>query len=287
MTVRTHRVPLSGSPRSLEVRNPAGSTTVEAEPGATEIVIEVQALNSIAEEMIDRLDLIVTPGHLRLSVPERRLVRTPSFAITVRTPPDAAVTVVSASADAVLRGRLGEVTMTSSSGDLSVTRCTRLQARSASGAVRAGRVESEASVGTASGDIRVADAGGAVQVRTASGDVQLGDVASDATVKTASGDLRIDRALSGTLRLTTVSGDAVVSVAPGLRIWLDVQTISGRMHSELHDDGPDAGGGTPQLTVVLQSVSGDLHLRRAVPGPPLPPEPPLPPAPPPAASFAG
>jgi hypothetical protein len=65
--------------------------------------------------------------------------------------------------------------------------------------------------------------------------------------------------------LTTVSGDATVGVAPGLRIWLEVQTVSGRMRSELDDDGPDARNGTPQLTVVLQSVSGDLQLRRAVP----------------------
>jgi hypothetical protein len=280
VTVRTHRIPLSGSPRSLEVRNPAGTTTVEAEPGATEVVVEIEALNGIAEEAIDRLDLVVTGGHLRLSVPERRLLRTPSFAITVRTPPDAAVTVVGASADAALRGRLGEVTLTSSSGDLSVAHCTRLQARSASGDVRAGRVEGESTVGTASGDIRVADAGGPLQVRTASGDVQLGEVATDATARSASGDIRVDRAVSGTLRLTTVSGDAVVGVEPGLRVWLDVQTISGRMRSELADEGPDAQGGTPQLTLVLQSVSGDLTLRRGAPRPPSPAQPPAPPVPP-------
>jgi hypothetical protein len=265
VTVRTHRVPLSGSIRSLEVRNPAGSTTVEADPAAEEIVLEVRALDRIAEELIDRLDLIVTRSSVRLSVPGRRLLRSPSFAIAVTTPPDTAVTVSGASADATLRGRLGSAVLTSSSGDLTVEHCTELQARSASGDVRAGRVEGTATVGTASGDIRVADAGGAVQARTASGDVLLGDLAADATVQSASGDVRIERATSGTLRLTTVSGDATVGVAPGLRIWLEVQTVSGRMRSELDDDGPDARSGTPQLTVVLQSVSGDLQLRRAVP----------------------
>ena len=73
MTVRTHHVPLNDSARSIEVRNPSGSTTVEAVPGAEEILIEVQALNGVAEELIDRLDLIVTRGSVRFSVPERWL----------------------------------------------------------------------------------------------------------------------------------------------------------------------------------------------------------------------
>jgi hypothetical protein len=100
----------------------------------------------------------------------------------------------------------------------------------------------------------------------------------------------VDRAASGSLRLVTVSGDATVGVAPGLRIWLDVQTVSGRMRSELDDDGPVTDGGAAQLSVVLQSVTGDLRLRRAatVPGvpptPPAPPAPPVPPTPSPAAT---
>ena len=279
MTVRTHRVPLSETSRSLEVQNPVGSTTVEADPAAEETVIEVEALNGTAEEVIDQVDLIVTRGHLRISVPERRLLRTPAFAITVSTPPDVDVRVTGASATASLRGRLGEVTLTSSSGDLGVEHCTALHARSASGDVRAGRVEGPADVGNAAGDVRVADARGPLQVRTASGDVLLGSVTTDATVRTASGDVRVDRAASGRLRLVTVSGDATVGVAPGLRIWLDVQTVSGRMRSELEDDGPEAGSGAAQLTVALQSVTGDLCLRRAT-APPTPPAPPVPPTPP-------
>jgi hypothetical protein len=264
VTVRTHRIPSSGAARALEIRNPAGSTTVEAVPGADEVVIEVRARNGLAEELIDRLDLIVTRGSVRLSVPERRLMlRAPSFAITVTTPPDVDVTAVGASSDATLSGRLGAVTLTSSSGHLTVEHCTELQARTASGDVRVGRVEGTATIGNASGDVRVADAGGPVQVRTASGDVLLGSVAGDASVKSASGDVSVERAASGRLRLQTVSGDATVGVEPGLRVWLDLQTVSGRLHSELDGDEPSAGSGTPQLSVVLQSVSGDLRLRRA------------------------
>jgi hypothetical protein len=282
VTVRTHRVPLSESARSIEVRNPAGTTTVVADPAAEEIVIEVDALNGLAEELIDRLDLLVTRGAVRLSVPERRLMlRAPSFAITVTTPPDVAVTTAGAAADTTLRGRLGAVTLTSGSGDLTAEHCAELQVRTASGDVRVELVERSATVATASGDVRLTDAGGPVQVRTASGDVVLGSLAADATVKSASGDVRIDRASRGQVRLQTVSGDAVVGVEPGLRIWLDLQTVSGQLQSDLYDDGPDGGSGGPQLTVVLHSVSGDLRLRRATPRPPAPPAPPAASAPPP------
>jgi len=267
VTVRTHHVPLNDSARSIEVRNPSGSTTVEAVPGAEEVLIEVQALNGVAEELIDRLDLVVTRGSVRFSVPERKLMlRAPSFAITVTTPPDVAVTATGASSDAVLRGRLGAVTLTSSSGDLTVEHCTELRARSASGDVRAGRVEDLTDVANASGDVRLGEAAGPVSVRTASGDVTVEDAATDVTAKTASGDIRVDRAASGRLRLVTVSGDATLGVAPGLRIWLDVQTVTGRMQSELDDDGTEPSSGA-QLSVVLQSVSGDLRLRRAAPAP--------------------
>ena len=280
MTVRTHRVPLSDRPRAIEVRNPAGTTTVLADPTAAEIVVEVEALNGTAEELIDRLDLLVTRSSVRLSVPERRLMlRAPSFAITVTTPPDVAVTAAGAAADTTLRGRLGAVTMTSGSGALTAEHCAELQVRTASGDVQVELVERSATVATASGDVRLADAGGPVQVRTASGDVLLGSLAVDATVKTASGAVRIDRAASGQVRLQTVSGDAVVGVEPGLRIWLDLQTVSGRLDSDLYDDDPDGGSGGPQLTVVLHSVSGDLRLRRATPRPPAPPAPPAPPPP--------
>jgi DUF4097 and DUF4098 domain-containing protein YvlB len=106
-----------------------------------------------------------------------------------------------------------------------------------------------------------------VQVRTASGDLLVGTAATDVTARTASGDIRIDTAASGTLRLTTVSGDATVGVAPGLRIWLDLQTVSGRLRSDLPEDAPEAGGAA-QLSISLQSVSGDLRLRRAAGQPP-------------------
>ncbi len=57
-------------------------------------------------------------------------------------------------------------------------------------------------------------------------------------------------------------------MAPGLRLWLDLQSVSGRLDSELDGDdgtrgegGDEDGGAT--LVVRMRSVSGDLRVRRA------------------------
>jgi Putative adhesin len=281
-SVREHRFPLTDTPRSIDVRNAAGSVTVRAVEEAAEVVVRLAARNPAAEEVLDRVDLFVTGSAVRVAVPERRLTRTPELAVEVLTPPGAAVTVRAASAEVDLHGRLGATELTTASGDASVEHCTDLQARTASGDVRLGVVDARTVVSTASGDVRLEAAGGPVDVRTASGDVTIGDAALDAAVSTASGDITVGRVRRGTVQLKTVSADATVGVERGLRVWLDVQSVAGRLSSDLDDEGPTIGAGSgdrpADVTVLLRSVSGDLRLRRATPRPPQPPAPPAPPA---------
>jgi DUF4097 and DUF4098 domain-containing protein YvlB len=265
MAVRTHRIPLSDALRTIEVRNPSGSVTVRAVEDAEELVVSVEPLDDTAEQLVDRVDLDVGRSHLRVSVPERRLLRTPSFAIRVSTPPGAAVRIAVASADVGLSGRLGRAELTSASGDVAVEHCTELQVRAASGDVRVDVTAGAATLGTASGDVRLGSAGGPVVLRTASGDVVVDEVAGDLSAQTASGDVLLARASRGRVRLTTVSGDATVGVEPGLRLWLDLRSVSGRLDSELEEASDDVAGSEAALTVQLQSVSGDLRVRRATP----------------------
>jgi hypothetical protein len=268
MAVRTHRIPLSDTLRALEVRNRAGSVTVRALEGADELVVTIEPLDDAAEQQADRVEVTATGSHLRVTAPEHRLLRSPSFAVVVTTPPGAAVRAAVASADVTLHGRLGPATVTSASGDVAVEHCAELQARSASGHTRAGVVEGAATLASASGDVQLGSAGGPALLRTASGAVVVDEASGDLSVRTASGNLHVGRATGGTVRLTTVSGDATVGVEPGLRLWLDLRSVSGRLDSDLAADGTE--GGAPDLTVVLQSVSGDLRIRRALPRPAVP-----------------
>ena len=174
---RTHRFPVTDPPPAVEVRNPSGSVTVEARDDADEITVQITALDSSAEQLLDRVDLFFTHARLQVQVPERRLLRTPGFAISVITPAGSSVRVAAASADTTLRGRLGDLELTTASGDVTVAECASLELRTASG---------DARVGTVSGRMnsQLPDDDGAA----GDGPAQL-----SLTLRSVSGDLRIRR----------------------------------------------------------------------------------------------
>jgi hypothetical protein len=264
--VRTHRFPVGAGPHAVEIRNATGSVTVEAVEGTGEYLVEVEPLDSAAEQLADRVDLFLAGSRLRVQTPDRRLLRTPPFAVRVTVPPGTACRVAVASADVELRGELGRVELTAASGDSTVESCAELQLRTASGDARIGSVAGRATVGSASADVWIGSADGGVEVRTASGDVEVGSAAGDVSIATASGDVGVRHLSGGSAQVKTVSGDVALGVAPGLRVWLDLSTVSGRMESEL--DGDDsAGEGPAQLSIAVRSVSGDQRIRRATEAP--------------------
>ncbi|MGY1603818.1 DUF4097 family beta strand repeat-containing protein [Geodermatophilus sp. SYSU D00815] len=264
MDPRTHRFPVGTGPAAVEVRNAAGTVTVEAVEDCAEYVVEVQPLDDAAEDLAGRVDLFLVGSRLRIHAPERRSLRTPSFAVRVTVPTGTATRVAVASADVDLRGELGRVELTGASGESAVESCADLQLRTASGDARIGSVSGRATIGAASGDLRIGSVGGGLEVRTASGDVEVGTLAGDVSVTTASGDVGIDRATGGTVGVKTVSGDVTVGVVPGLRVWLDLSSVSGRVASHLDDDAA-GGDGPAQLTLAVRTVSGDQRVLKAVP----------------------
>jgi Putative adhesin len=269
MSVRSERSAAGSTPPVIDVRDPAGSVTIEAVEGAEDLEVRVEALDPAADDLLHRVQIDLTPpseGHparLRVSVPEPRLFRTPSFAVHVTTPAGARARVAVASADAAVRGRMGPLELTSASGDLGADHCTALQLRSASGDARIGTVTGEAVLGSASGELRIDRVQGALKARTASGDVSVGAATGTIGVTTASGEVSIGELGEGRLKVKSVSGDVTVGVVPGLRVWLDLSSVSGRMDSQLDDDGRTPGEGAPQLSISIRSVSGDQSILRA------------------------
>jgi len=270
MSVRRETFPVTGPAPAVEVRNPAGSVLLTAVEGATGITVDVEALNGAAERVLDEVVVQHLPGsgdaapaRLLVTVPASRLLANPRFAVTAVLPAGCPLGVTTASAGATVRGPWGDVEVTGASGDVRVDSCAGLAVRTASGDVHAGAVGADAVVRSASGDVRLDAVAGSVTVTTASGDVRLGPVGGDVEVSSASADVVVGRVASGEVALRTVSGDATVAVAPGLRLWLDLQTVSGRLDSQLSADDGEAGDGAATLTVRMRSVSGDLRLRRA------------------------
>jgi len=267
------QVPVAaGRPPRIEVRNAAGSVTVEALESTEQLAVWVEALDETAEALLDRVEVDIregdagAPARLRVTVPERRVLRTPAFAVRVSTPPGAAARVAVASAHVELTGSLGELQLTSASGTVAVERGTDVHVRTASGDAVCATIEGDGSIATASGDIRIGRGLRRLKLRTASGEVAVEHACGPTTIKTASGAVTIGAAAGGVVQAQTVSGDVTVGVPAGRRVWLDLHSVSGRMTSDLEEEGPGADG-TPDLTLNLESVSGRLRIGRTSPAP--------------------
>ena len=98
----------------------------------------------------------------------------------------------------------------------------------------------------------------------ASGDVEIRSIGGPGNVNTVSGDVRIGTA-DEAIAVTTVSGDVRVAARPGLALWIDAQSVSGTMQSDLDVDnvsGPAAGEAPVELRI--RTVSGDVRITRSV-----------------------
>ena len=121
---------------------------------------------------------------------------------------------------------------------------------------------------TASGDVRLDYSGIHSSVQTASGDTLLGRIAGELSARSVSGDVIVATAGAGSLQIKTMSGDVVIGVAPGLLLWLDVQSLSGEVAAQLGPDesvdvGADPGSHHgPDLRITASTMSDDVILRR-------------------------
>ncbi len=104
---------------------------------------------------------------------------------------------------------------------------------------------------------------GDANVRSASGDAVIGAVGGSVNAKTASGDIKVESVIAGTTQIDSASGDIWLGVAPGTTAWLEVQSLSGDVTSELQSaDAPDEDA--PAVSIQARTLSGDVAIRRAV-----------------------
>lgn len=194
--------------------------------------------------------------------------RSPELLVAIRCPEGTDLELTAQSADLDARGRLGEVAARSASGDAMLGDVGDLSFTTASGDLVAGAVSGSLTVKTASGDVAVRTVRGSSTVSTVSGDVRVGEAGGMAAVNTVSGDVELDGAAAG-VRVSCVSGDVHVATRPGLALWIDVQSVSGSVSSDL-EVGDAPGGGEAQVELRVRTVSGDVRLTRAAAVAPVP-----------------
>lgn len=265
---------------ALSVKLPRGDIDVETSD-TDETVVVLDGSSDRAERQIERADvrledrgdhdeliIDVDPDDISWSAGRLKLainfdLRKDSIDVRVRVPHGTILRAATGSADIRARGRFRELETKTGSGDIAVDEVEHDAAiKVASGDVRLDRVGGTLRVQTAAGDVHAGPVGADADVKTASGDVRLEDVGGNVSVHSASGDVSLGAVSQGKVELKSVSGDLLVGVRKGSRVWMDVKTVTGDARSDL-DAGADDDGEGPLVELKATAMSGDIRIVRA------------------------
>ena len=266
-------------PVRLDLELPFGRIDVDTDESATTTHVDLEGSGDVQ----DLIDTAVVESRARGAGHEVRVeVRRrsgffisfghgPDLRLRVTCPAGADLVTRTKSADLRGRGRLGSAEVKTASGDISLdTVAGDVRVKTASGDFALSEAHGTTHVQTASGDVAVQQARGNVTVQAVSGDVWIKDARQSAHVNTVSGDQRIDAVMEGVVETHAVSGDVMVGVRRGSRVYVDANTISGSTSSELDlsdapvEDSDDSGSDDgPMVEIRAKSVSGDIAISRA------------------------
>ena len=265
-------------PVRLALELPFGRIDVDADESATTTHVDLEGSGDVQ-------DLIETAvvesrargaGHeVRVDVRRRSgfyfsLGPGPELRLRVTCPAGADLVVRTKSADVRGRGRFAAAEIKTASGDITLDTVEgEVRVKTASGDFALSEAHGDAHVQTASGDVAMQQVHGSATVQAVAGDVWIKDARKSVHVNTVSGDQRIDAVMEGAVETHAVSGNILVGVRRGSRVYVDANTISGSTSSELDlsdapaDDTGDGSDDGPMVEIRAKTVSGDIAIARA------------------------
>ncbi|MFD7224139.1 DUF4097 domain-containing protein [Streptomyces sp. NPDC059892] len=248
-------------------------TVVEVRPRDTKKDLDVRTA--------DQAEVTYAGGVLTVRTPKSNLFgRTGAVDVTVELPTGSSVDMTGAWTQVLGEGRLGEVRVKTSSGDVRLDTTGPLRLTASHGSITVDRVEGKAEITTSSGSLRlglvdgpavlknshgtttVDAATGELRVSGANGDIEIRRAEDSVTATTAHGTLRVGEVARGTVQLETSYGAIEVGVREGTAAWLDVSSGSGQVRNTL------TASETPEETedtvkVRARTRHGNIDVRRA------------------------
>jgi DUF4097 and DUF4098 domain-containing protein YvlB len=252
-------------PLAASVRLGSGELVVErAEPGTASA--EVRPLDPDHEPSV-RLaasaQISFDGDRLDVRVPEQgRIFRRGEVRVSLALPVSSSVALKAGAVDVDVAGGLTGMDAKIGSGAVRIDHVDGL-------AVKAGQVDVQVdragavAVSTGQGTLRAQHVGDTM-FKTVSGNVELGRTDGNVAVKGGSVDLTIHEAQSGSIALTTGSGDAHVCVVTGTTVELDLTSGSGDVRCDLPMESSAPPGGAA-LRLRLKTGSGDLRVAATAP----------------------
>lgn len=270
-------------PVRLEINSGAGRVSVDA-VDTTETTVSLTPDDVQAEKLVDEAIVEQRGGQVVVRLPRGRgglfRGRQAKVTVEVRVPTGSSLKAELESADLHTSGELDTLSAKLGSGDATVDTVTRnarmdtgsgdiridhchgpLKWGSGSGDLTAGTLGDRTTARCGSGDVTIEHAGGEVSAGSGSGDIVVRTSEVGLTAKTGSGDVRVGEARGGRISAMTASGDVEVSVADGTAVWLDLNSLSGAVHSDL--DSVEGPGDTDRtLELRVKTASGDISVAR-------------------------
>ncbi|MDH6111710.1 DUF4097 and DUF4098 domain-containing protein YvlB [Kitasatospora sp. MAP12-15] len=231
----------------------------------------------------DQTEVRYANGVLTVRTPKSNLLglgRTGTVDVTVELPTGSRVDMTGAWAQVLGEGRLGEVRVKTSSGDVRLDTTGPLKLTASHGSITVDRVEGMAEITTSSGSLRVGlldgpavlknshgsttvgAATGELRVSGANGDIDIARAEDSVIATTANGTLRVGEVACGNVQLETSYGAIEVGVREGTAAWLDVSSGAGQVRNTL--TASEAPGQTEDTVKVrARTRYGNIDIRRA------------------------
>ncbi len=265
------------TPVDLYVEISKGSVAIRtADTSETTVVVEGQHADDVAVSQEGRAVHVVGPktrlgflgGH------------EPTFDVEITVPHESRATVRTGSADITCHGALAACQFRTGSGDIAVedltgpgvietgsgdvrvaTASAELRIKSGSGDIQVDHADASAAISTGSGDVSIGTTAAPVAVKSGSGDVTVVEADADVALSTGSGDLVVSTARRGKFTIKGASGDVRLGIPAGTPVWTDINTLSGRIDSDLAGTGEPAEG-QDHVEVRAKTASGNIVLRQ-------------------------
>jgi hypothetical protein len=229
----------------------------------------------------EQTEVTYTSGVLTVRTKQRYLVGpTGSVDVTVELPTGSRVDMTGSWTRVLGEGRLGEVRVKTSGGDVRLDTTGPLRLTASHGSITVERIEGMAEITTSFGSLRVGTvdgtavlknshgtttvgaATGDLRVNGAHGEIDIARAESSVTATTAHGSLRVAEVASGTVQLETSYGAIEIGIREGTAAWLDVSSNHGQVRNTL--DASEAPEKTEDTVEVRARTRwGNIDVRRA------------------------
>jgi DUF4097 and DUF4098 domain-containing protein YvlB len=229
----------------------------------------------------DQTEVTCASGVLTVTTPKAGLLgRGGTVDVTVELPTGSRVDLTGAGTQVIGEGRLGEVRVKTTAGDVRLDTAGPVQLKVAHGSVVVDRVEGPAEITTSTGNVRVGTAEGPAVLKNSHGATTVGAVTGELRVNganggidivraeasvtgtTTNGHLRVAEVIRGDVQLETSNGSIEIGVREGTAAWLDVSSNRGQVRNTLAaSEAPERNEET--VKVRARTNWGNIDVLRA------------------------